>query len=244
MMSKPTFRRFIAYIIDIIIISLIVGAFSSIKFLNPKIDEYNDAQKQYQDYITELSMTNPAGAFSDEKAQNLSYDVTYYGVYTSIISLVITFLYFSVFQYYTKGKTIGKLAMGIELISTDKKELRMSQVIIHSAIIDSILTSSLLVIATLFLSKTSFMKTSLFIQILDLALVFISIAMIIYRDDGIGLHDKLAHTRVVVKGERPEELIKEAEYTEKDTEDVKEKVVEKKKTVRKAKKEVVKKEDE
>ena len=131
MMSKPTFRRFIAYIIDIIIISLIVGAFSSIRFLNPKLDEYNEAQKQYQDYITELSMTkyqdyitelsmtNPAGVFSDEKAQNLSYDVTYYGVYTSIISLVVTFLYFSVFQYYTKGKTIGKLAMGIELISTD-----------------------------------------------------------------------------------------------------------------------------
>ena len=52
------------------------------------------------------------------------------------ISLVVSFLYFGVFQFFTKGRTLGKTLLGIEVISTDKKELRITQTIIRSSIIE------------------------------------------------------------------------------------------------------------
>ena len=87
------------------------------------------------------------------------------------------------------------------------------------------------------------MKSSVYVQLLDFALVFISIGMVVYRDDGVGLHDMLAHTRVVVIGERPEEVnsVKEAKVEEKETKKEEPKKITHKKTT---KKKVVKKEDE
>ena len=151
-MKKPTYRRIFAYVIDIIIINIIVLAFTNIKFLNPKMDEYQEAANKYEEYIAELSMTDPTSVLTDEKATDLSYEVAYYGVPSTLITLIITFLYFSLFQYYTKGKTLGKLICGLEVVSTDKKELKLSQVIIRSAIIDSIFTSSILLIMVLQIS--------------------------------------------------------------------------------------------
>ena len=214
-MKKPTFRRLFAYLIDILIISFIVSAFSYIKFLNPKLDEYNKYSEEYTSYVNELSQTNPTGILSDEKVQDLSYNMSYAGVYTSLISLVVTFLYFSIFQYYTNGKTVGKLAMGIEVISANNKKLRLSQLIIRSALVDSILTSSILLIAILFLSKSSYMGISRVIEIIDLGIVLVCAGMVIYREDGVGLHDKLANTKVIFKADK--DKIKEAVVTEKKT---------------------------
>lgn len=205
-MKKPTYRRIFAYVIDIIIINIIVLAFTNIKFLNPKMDEYQEAANKYEEYIAELSMTDPTSVLTDEKATDLSYEVAYYGVPSTLITLIITFLYFSLFQYYTKGKTLGKLICGLEVVSTDKKELKLSQVIIRSAIIDSIFTSSILLIMVLFLTKASFIKLSIFVQILDAALLFTSFGMIIYRNDGVGLHDYLAKTRVILSCEKEDFL--------------------------------------
>ncbi len=213
-MRKPMGRRLVAYILDILLVSVIVTAFSYIKFLNPKFEEYNKYSEEYESYIQELSMNNPTAVLSDEKATELAYNVSYFGVYTSIISLVITFLYFCIFQYYTNGKTLGKLVMGIEVTSTDNDRLKLSQVIIRSAIVDSILTSSLSIICLLFLSKTQFLTYSRIIEFIDLGLVLLCIGIAVYRDDGVGLHDKLAHTRVIYTSEK-ENIIKEATVTEK-----------------------------
>lgn len=243
MIRKPTFRRFFAYIVDLLVISIIVSAFSSLQFLNPKQKEYKEVYSEYQTYVNELSQTNPAEVFSDPKAVDLSYDLSSLGVYSSTISLVVSFLYFGVFQFFTKGRTLGKTLLGIEVISTDKKELRITQTIIRSSIINSLITSSLLIMLVLFLSKDAYLKSSVYVQVLDFALIFVSIGMVIYRDDGVGLHDKLAHTRVVVRGERPEEVsnVKEAKVEEKETRKEEPKKITHKKTT---KKKVTKKEDE
>lgn len=214
MTKKPTFRRFFAYIIDIVIISFIVTAFSSIKYLNPKLDEYNDYSEQYKSYVTEMSQTNPTAIINDKKVEELAYNVSYAGVYTSLISLVVSFLYFCVFQYYTNGKTVGKLLMGIYVVSADEKRLKISQTIIRSSIVDSLLTSALSLIALLFLARAPYMSISRVIEIVDLGLVLACIGMVIYRDDGVGLHDKLAKTRVVLKN-KEHNIIKEAIVTEK-----------------------------
>ena len=215
-MKKPTFKRILAYLIDSIIISAIVTVFTSIDLINPYKEEYNNTYKEYQEYITTLD--NPADVLNGEEVNNITYDLSHYGVYSSIIGLVVTFLYFVIFQYYNGGKTIGKALLDIKVVSTNSEKLNLTQVIIRSAIINSLLTSSALILSLLFLSKSAFINANLVIGYIDMALIFISIGMILFREDGAGLHDMLAHTLVIdsayEKEFQKENKVKEAHIEE------------------------------
>ena len=127
-MKKPTFKKILAYLIDSIIISAIVTVFTSIDLINPYKEEYNNTYKEYQEYITTLD--NPADVLNGEEVNNITYDLSHYGVYSSIIGLVVTFLYFVIFQYYNGGKTIGKALLGIKVVSTNSEKLNLTQVIL------------------------------------------------------------------------------------------------------------------
>jgi len=233
-MKKPTFRRFLAYIVDVMLVALIAGMFAKLLILNPTRDEYNEKSKEYLDYIVDMAQSSDAAEIQNsEEALNMVYDITYLGVYSSIISLVVSFIYFGIFQYYTNGKTVGKLLFGIKVISTKNEKLKLIQTIIRSAIINSLLTSSIIIICVLFLSKTAFINVNKVIQMIDLGLIIASVSMILYRNDGVGLHDLLASTAVVNNYETYKDYkevygkVKEAEYSE----------VDKKTTKRKNKKE-------
>ena len=219
-MNKPTFRRIMAYIFDIIIITIIVSALSSIKLINPYHEKYGEAVESYESYVNELykNPQNITNMFNDEEAVMLVYNVAHYGVYTNIISLVVTFLYFVVFQYYTGGKTAGKKIMGIEVVTTKGKKLEFKQLLIRSAVFNSLITSSILVICVLTLKVKPFTTASSIIEMIDFGLILACIAMVIYRADGVGLHDYLAKTRVILSSEK--ELLnkkpKEAKIVEKE----------------------------
>lgn len=196
-MKKPTGRRIFAFIIDIIIISIISSTISSIKFLNPTFDEYNESYDQYEKYLNEkLTPQEAQDIFNNEEYQDLTYNLNYNGRYSSLITLVISFLYFVVFQYYTKGYTAGKKLLNIKVESEDK-ELNFYQLLLRSLIVNSLFTTTLSLVAISFLSKASYTNVELFVEILDMGLLFLSFGMILYRKDGRGLHDLIAKTKVV-----------------------------------------------
>ncbi len=195
MNKKLTFRRFMALIIDLIIVSFIVGAFSSLKVLNPTLDKYNESYDNYYDYVKEVAINGNTDILNDDKALDMAYDVSYYGRYSSLISLVVMFLYFVLFQYYTGGKTVGKLLFRIQVSSTNG-ELKLKQILIRSAIINSLFIKLLIVICIFSMSKNMFNSYNMILDLVDIGLVLVSAIMIIYRDDGVGLHDKLAGTIV------------------------------------------------
>ena len=212
MSKKLTFRRFLAFIIDLLIVSFIVGAFSSLKVLNPTLDKYDEAYDNYYSYIEEAYANNDVNKiFNDQDALDMSYYVTYYGRYSSTIGFVVMVLYFGLFQFYTDGKTVGKLLFRIKVKST-KGKLKFSQVLIRSAIIDSLAIKLLTLLSIFLLSKSTYNSVGTFLEILDMGIILCSAIMIMYRQDGVGLHDMLAHTMVV---KIDKESVKEAKYIEK-----------------------------
>ncbi len=196
-MKKPTGRRVLAFIIDILIVSFISSAISSIKFINPTLDKYNESYEQYEKYINEkLTPEEAQNIMNSEEYQNLTYNLKYTGRYTSLITLIVSFLYFVVLQYYTKGYTGGKKLLNIK-VESEEKELKFYQLLLRSFIINSLLTSGLSLIAVSFLSKESYFSVEIFIEVLDMGLLFLSFGMMLYRQDGKGLHDLIANTKVV-----------------------------------------------
>lgn len=197
-MNKPILKRACAYIIDLILVLIISSLFASIEALNPNQEKYEDTYDQYK---TIISKTSDINSLNNEQIVNITYDMSKYGISVSIINLVITFLYFVVFQYLNNGKTLGKTLMKIKVVSKDGKKIKFSQVLVRSLIINSILSSFILIMILLLCSKSIYLSSSKYIQFIDMTLVFVSIIMILFRVDGCGLHDIIARTEVVYEEE-------------------------------------------
>lgn len=225
-MKKTTLRRLGAYLMDTFIILLISSMFVKIEFINPKYEEYQKVYQEYIDYTSEIK--NIDDIQNDTKLTDFSYDLAKTGVGTSIISLIVTTLYFVGFQYLNKGQTLGKKVFKIKVVDGDNKLVKFYQLLIRSLLINSILTSFISIIAVSFLSKAVYFRTIQFTQLFDVTIVCTSFILMMFREDGKGLHDILIGTRVVF--DNVEEDIKEAKIVEKD-----EKKVTKKKTTRKEK---------
>lgn len=193
-MNKPILKRACAYIIDLMLILIISSLFAGIEALNPNEEKYEETYNQYKTMISNASDIN---SINNEEVINITYDMSKYGISIEIINLVVTVLYFVVFQYLNNGKTLGKTLMKIKVVSKDGKKIKFYQILLRSLIINSILSLFVLILILLFCSKSIYLLSSRYIQFIDMTLVFVSIIMILFRQDGRGLHDIIARTEVI-----------------------------------------------
>ena len=193
-MEKVTGKRVIAYLIDMIVVAIVASLFSRIPLINPNYEEYNKATDEYLSTMTQNLTDESSIAALEEQA----YDLTKLGVYSTIISLTLSVLYYVGFQYLNKGQTLGKKLLKIKLKSDNGEERpKFYQVLIHSVIINSLLTSLLSTLAVILLSKNVYIKVNPIISMIDMLLIFGSLAFMMFRNDGKGLHDILGKTTVV-----------------------------------------------
>lgn len=211
MKNKPTFKRVCAYIIDIVLVSFISSLFASIEFINPKLDEYNKNYEEYRNYVQSITSgsetVDTSELLNGKKVNDFTYNIASSGVITSEITLIISILYFIVFQYYNNGKTVGKALLKIQVKSKDNKKLKLTQMILRSVVINSLLTSLISIICILTLSKSNYLTASNYIQMIDMAVMLVTFGMVMFRDDGRGLHDLLANTIVVPTEDAKEAVI-------------------------------------
>ena len=191
------FPRAIAYFIDIILVAFITtGILLCIptnKNYDKYVKEYKEVQQQFMDKEITLEQ------YMDESV-SIVYDVDYSNCAGMIIQVTVLVLYFVVFQAYNKGQTIGKKIMKIKLISTDGNDLNINQIAIRALIINSILVNLLIIGALLFSGRNVYYYISLGLQGFEGLLVIVTLIMVLFRNDGKGLHDLLAKTQVVSNG--------------------------------------------
>lgn len=208
-MKKPTLRRIGAYIVDIIVITIISSMFVRIEFLNPKYEEYQKAYNEYIDYAGEV-MNNPEKV-NDNDLNDITYNLSKTGLATNVITLVVTILYFVGFQYINQGQTLGKKLFKIKVVGSKNDKPKFYQILIRALLINSIVTNAISVILISTLSKNTYMASSQYVQLVDMAIMAASFILIMFREDGKGLHDMIAGTKVVFEDEVSEEpKVKEA----------------------------------
>lgn len=209
-MKKPTLRRIGAYIVDIIVITMISSMFVRIEFLNPKYDEYEKAYNEYIDFTSEV-INNPEKV-NDSNFNDITYNLSKTGLATSIITLVVTTLYFVGFQYINRGQTLGKKLFKIQVVDSENKKLKFYQVLVRALLIDKIATNAISAVLISTLSKNAYLTGSQYVELVDMAIMAASFILIMFREDGKGLHDMIAGTKVVFESEVNEEesKVKEA----------------------------------
>ena len=237
-MNHTFFKRIGAYVLDVLIVSLLVSLLSYVPFLNPSRDAYSEKynelvnlQEQYTS--NEISLDEYNQAFVP-----IAYEIYRYNTYYVIIDLVCTLLYFGVLQFFCKGQTIGKKLFQIRVVSNDERPLTIVNFILRTVVLSNMIISIALQCIVHFMDVDHYYMVYENVNLVGSIILYIMLFMIVVRADGRGLHDFVANTKVVLDDPQVKEDKVEAEQKIIDLE-AKE---EKKSTPKKKKKKGTKKE--
>ena len=195
-MKAKFFDRLTAYIIDVIIISLITSIiFTSIPTNNKELEKQLSS---LQDEVLSNNITYEE--FVDEY-QDLYYKNKKDTMTQSAITLTITIAYFVIFQYMNKGQTIGKKILHLRVVDNNtEKPLSIFKGLIRSLLIWNILSGTLGIVLIYILNKESYITSYLIISSIESIFIFITAMFTLYRKDNRGLHAIIINSTVIIQG--------------------------------------------
>ena len=193
-MKPASFKRILAYMIDIFVITCLT---TLITYFIPENKEYNASLKEYTDLIKEYSNENISKKDFLESTNNIVYKMNKESIPTTIVTTVLSLGYFVVLAYFMNGQTLGKKIMKLQIISDNNNKLTMNNYLLRGFLFNSILMNILGIIAIIFLNKTTYITTNDIITYIFSGLYIITFGLILFRQDGRGLHDLIAHTKVI-----------------------------------------------
>lgn len=194
-MEASFIKRLCAYIIDILLITLVMTIITSVIPLPKEIQSY--------DKELEVSMQKVINKEIDidtysNQVYDLAYDYDSAMVGHNIISAFIYILYFIIFQFYNKGQTIGKKIMKIGIIK-EGKELTINDLVLRNIFINGILFNLILLMFVLLVGRRNYSSINMFFSIVNTLFIIISAMLILFKKNKRGLHDMLANTKVINK---------------------------------------------
>ncbi len=208
--SNVALKRIGAYLIDYVLITIICSALIYIPFINPRYEGYTEANNEYGEIMQSYQSGELDATEASEQISELSYELNSNGYVYIIGNIIIIFLYYGVFVYFTKGQPLGKRLMNIRIVSNNGKELKLHNYFIRTFILNGIIFNLLTLVAICFKESTYNTIYSIASNI-DTILMIIIFLMILFYKDGRGLHDILAGTKVIdLKAPVVEEPVEEA----------------------------------
>ncbi len=187
-------QRILAFLIDLVLISVITSFITVFVPVNDTATKlYEEQNKVLEGYVEgTVSMEEYVNQMVD-----LSYDISKQTVIVSIVTIVISLLYYVVYPCYNNGQTLGKKLMKIKIKKIDESDLSMNDLLIRGMVNNSILVNIVNVIFVLFLSKNIFLSASSLVSVIQYLVLIISLIMIAFTRNARGLHDLAAKTEVV-----------------------------------------------
>ena len=197
-------QRVLAFLIDLVLLSMICSLITMFVPVNDTATKlYEEQNRVLEGYVDgSVSMEEYVNQMVD-----LGYDISRQTVIVSIVTIVISLLYYVVYPCYNNGQTLGKKLMKIKIKKTNDTELSMNDLLIRSMINNSILVNIINVILVLFLSKNLYLSTSSLVSFTQYLVLIISLIMIAFTKNAQGLHDKVCKTEVVVADTVKEDVL-------------------------------------
>lgn len=186
-------KRIIAFVIDIVIISLIFRVVSILP-IDPYKEKYNETYKKYTEVVKDNKEVSDE---NKDEIIELNYEVYKYRTYSSIISASIFVLYFGVLQYALKGQTVGKKLMKIKVESSNDKKVTVWKYILRIIVLNNIWLSLINTGAVYIFKDVNFYYVTYVISMISSLLYMMNLIMIMFRNDNRGIHDFVAGTKVV-----------------------------------------------
>lgn len=186
-------QRFAAFIIDIMIVSLI-ASFISTPFINASNSE--KLTKQSSELVEKVMAGEIDQKTYIKEASVITYQIDKNNALYTIINIIFGFVYFVIFQFYKKGQTIGKQIFKIKVDSNDGV-LNINQMIARGLLIDMILFDLIRFAFCMFGSSKSYFLGYSSVMMVEIIVLSLCGFMVMFKKDRRGLHDILCNTKVV-----------------------------------------------
>lgn len=216
--TKPyIYKRVIAFVIDLLVVTVISGILT-VMFTNT--EQYDADNKKLMELTQQIVQDKENQEKYMEEFNNLNYELTKNSVSVTIITVAVSIVYYVIMSYFCHGITLGKYIFKIRIASANKKELTMLNYFLRSLIVNSILSNVVTVLLVNYLSKESFINVSSKVSNVFTLIIIISFIMMMYRNDGRGIHDLLGNTVIVdinkekIKEENKEDNVENATIIE------------------------------
>lgn len=192
-MNVNFLKRFLAYLIDIILVGTIMGIISAI-FTTKNATVLNNQFLELNEQVINTKLD--FGIYYSRVADiTLSLDRENFMI--NIINCVIIILYFVVLPLYKNGQTLGKKIFKIKIVREDQEDLTANELIIRNIVVNGLLNTFLAFCLVFLLSGFEYFTITSILGFIQFVLVVVSACMIIFRKDKKGLHDIITKTKVV-----------------------------------------------
>lgn len=214
-MKANSYKRVLAYLVDIMIISFVSLLLT---YFVPTSENYNKLNKEFETLTIDYRNQEVTMEEYLEKGTDINYQLNKEAVPQTIVSTVLSIIYFVVLAYFMNGETLGKKLMKIKITSNNDKKLTMNNYLIRALVIDSVLMNIITIITILLFSKDIYLTSYNIISYVFSFVYIVSLAMILFSKNGRGLQDILANTKVISTEtiEEKQEVLEEEKITKKD----------------------------
>ena len=193
--EKPYFlRRAVAYLIDLIIVMLLSGIISTVFIKN---DNYRNESQKLLELTSKYSQGEVTKEEFTKEYDNINYYLTKDSIGVTIVTLSVSIIYYVILCFYCGGITLGKRIMKITIVSANDKKLNLGNFLLRALLVNLILSNLVSVVLVSILDKDVFIITYPKVSNALTILLLVTLVVMMYREDGRGLHDLIANTRVI-----------------------------------------------
>jgi uncharacterized RDD family membrane protein YckC len=204
------YRRFSAIFLDLVLISLLTSLLFGNTISNPYYNDYKNSSKEYTELISNINpqeYSTPDGVIKfKDKVSDALYKTSKTNIFYYVWFIVLSLLYFVVFQYSTGGKTLGKKLYKLKVVnSDDKKNVSFFRLLFKSLFIgeffifDGIVLISILNIVGILLINDAniFFYYNAIISLLGIILEIILLVSFFKSKNNETILDKVFKTKVI-----------------------------------------------
>lgn len=186
-------KRIFAYIIDMIIITIISSFIYVLPVFEKEQEYYLEATNNYTETYKEYR--------ENKKTENDVLNAEYEMVITSSTLLIIRIstiiIYFSIIPYFKNGQTFGKKIIKIQVVPNKGKNINPGLFFLRGLLSSNVIVEIISILILIFASKTIYQNTSLLISYVTYFIYFLMIYIPLSRKDNKTLHDLITKTKVV-----------------------------------------------
>lgn len=194
---KLKIKRFIAFIIDIFIVSIISETLSSTNFINIYKEDYKEKYYEYEKiYDSFLEEEISINEYND-KVIYYNFELSKLSSISNTIYMIIFLSYFVGINCLYEGQTIGKKIMNIKIVSENNIKINGWIYLLRTLLITGIFSTFLLTISTMILNKETYYSFSYIIGLIQYIFQLVVCISILLNKNGKGLHDVICKTKVV-----------------------------------------------
>ena len=193
MNNNIVFRRILAFMIDM----FIVGLISSIILSGHDNRVSNNQSKELIKIMNDFTDEKITNEEYIDKYSSIIYEINQDNFDENLIYLIVSVGYFLVFQYLNKGATIGKRLMKIRIVSKNKKDVSLWQLLIRVCLINEVLPMIILLLLVKLSRGISFFMGYGMVSLIENIIIIICGLTLIFNKNNIALHDKISNSQVI-----------------------------------------------